>query len=689
MNTENLKNLKLFQPITVKGMTMKNRIANAPFGCVPMGDGDGFICDASIKNVHSLVSSGIGLLMCGIIRCVKEESKFIGHDGVQQNQQKKPFGVASLAGDEYIPGWKRLADYAHSFGCCLGVQLGEMGPQGLNAMSDLLPENEKYKFFSFSGEDTLPEMHNWTVEELDYLCECVAQCGRRAKEAGLDCVEIHAAHSTGLLYATALDPFFNNRDDEYGGDLERRFHMLEKTVSRMRELVGPDFPIFVRINGDDLKGQLGNTNEDVCKYLVPVLERIGVDAIDISQGGPMYTTEGPLPPMYYPRGCWMHLSGAVKKATKLPVVGAGRVTTIEMAAKYIEDDVVDIMYLGREIFADGECVRNFLRDGHDMNSRQCIACLQPGCMPCTVNFKERWAALPGFPPIVNDKKVETPKKVLVIGGGVAGMEAARVAAEKGHKVTLWERDGRLGGNVATLGEVNLTSEFRNIVEYQQRMLEQAGVDVRCCCTATIEKVKEFAPDTVLLATGFDMPVPEFLENSLMVMDHMSAIKRRREFRSLGQWHKKVVIYGFMAAEFALDLAEAGCDVTLMGPGKDTSIAAEGYITRERKVYLRRKLTDVNYIRVGECSKRVDNPRVLTHVKLEGADAQGVHYYHNGIHKTMPYDVLIVSGARKKNDAMFGDLEKIVPQVIKIGDCDKIDNIKGAISSANMVVRTKV
>lgn len=689
MRTENIKNLKIFQPITIKSMTMKNRIANAPFGCVPMGDGDGYICDASLKNIHSLVASDIGLLMCGIIRCLPDLNTFVGNDGEVAGKKKSPFGTASIADDSYIPGWKRLADYAHSFGCCLGVQLGEFGPQAMNYMSELRPENEKYKFYTFSGEDEITEKHIWTVEELDRLCEAVAQCGRRAKEAGLDCVEIHAAHSTGLLYANALDPFFNNRDDEYGGDIERNCHMLEKTVTRMRELVGSDYPIFVRINGDDLKGQLGNTNEDVCKYLVPILERIGVDVIDISQGGPMYTTEGPLPPMYYPRGCWMHLSGAVKKATKLPVIGAGRVTTMEMAAKYVEDGVVDIMYLGREIFADSEVIRNFLQDGNDYNSRQCIACLQPGCLPCTVNFKERWAALPGFPPIVNDNKAETPKKVLVIGGGVAGMEAARVAAEKGHQVSLWEREGRLGGNVGILSEVSLTSEFRNIIEYQQRQLANFNVDVRCCYAATVERVKEFAPDVVLMATGCDMPLPEFLQDGLMVMDHMSAIKRRREFRSLGQWHKKVVIYGFPAAEFALDLAETGCDVTLMGPGKDTTIAAEGYITRERKVFLRRKLTDINYIRESECSKRVTNPVVYTHAKLEGVDAQGVHYFHNGIHKTMTYDVLIYSGPRKKNDQIFEELEKIVPTVIKIGDCDKIDNIKGAISGANMTVRTKI
>lgn len=673
--------LKIFQPYSIKSMHMKNRLANAPYGNIPLGDGDGYITDYSLKNTRSLLASGIGMLMCGIVRCVPTLSTLLTHDGKSEAEKKPPISIASLADDSYIPGWKRLADLAHSYGCCLGVQLGEMGTQALNSVSEQIEDYKKYKFFSFSGEDTLPPQKIWTKEELDDLCESVAQCGRRAKEAGLDCVEIHSAHSTGLLYANAINPFFNHRNDEYGGTIERNFHMLRKTVTRMRELVGPDFPILVRINGDDLMGPLGNTLEDVCKYVVPILEDIGVDAIDISQGGPMYTTEGPLPPMYYPRGCWMHLAENIKKATKLPVIGVGRVTTLEMAAKYVEEGKCDIFYMGREIFADGKIVEKYLNDGDDRSVRQCIGCLRNNCMPCSINYKERFTALPGVPP-VPDGKVAEPKKVLVIGGGVAGMEAAIVAADRGHKVTLWERNATLGGNVATLASTPLTSELMNVIDYQTYMLGQTGVDVRVCYPATIERVKEFAPDVVFLATGFDMTMPEHLKGGLMVMDHFTAMKRKREFRSLDQWRKKVVIYGFAAAEFALDLAKEGCDVTLMGPGKDTAIGAEGYFTRERKVYLRRKLTDINFIRYQESSKRVTNPLVITHAKLEGVDADGVHYFHNGIHKTIPYDVLIYSGGRKKNNEMYEALTEIVPTVIKIGDVDKAGVIGDAIVAAN-------
>lgn len=675
----NRESLKIFQPITIGSMTMINRIANAPFGSVPMGDGAGYISDLSISNVTSLLNSDIGMLMCGIVNCMPTPMEN------REERRASGMGSASLEDDTYIEGWKRLADYAHSFGVCLGVQVGEFSYQGHNRLSELPKDNQKYRFFTFENKYELPEMHTWTKEELDKLAENVAQAGRRAKEAGLDCVEIHAAHGTGLLYAIATEPFLTERDDEYGGPIENRYHLLDKTVTRMRELVGSDFPIFVRINGDDLKGTLGMTIEDVCKYVVPILENMGISGIDVSQGGPMFTTEGPLPPMYYPRGCWSHLWSEIKKNTKLPVIGAGRVTTVEMAAKYIEDGSADVIYFGRELFADGSVVKNYLRDGNDKATRQCIACLKLGCMSCTVNYEERHGVFPWYDS-GNLNQVEHPKKILVIGGGVAGMEAARTAAQKGHTVALWERDIKLGGTVGRLASMPLTSEFQNLIEYQSRALGTAGVEVRLCYAATPERVRAYAPDVVLLAAGHSMPLPESCEGALMAMDHLDAFDRKREFRSVDQWHKKVVIYGFTAAEFALDLAAAGCDVTLIGAGGDDAIAGEGYITRERKVYLRRKLTDVNFVRGTEASKRVTNPVVYKHSKLEGADQEGFHFYHNGIHKTVKYDAFIFSGPRKKNDGLYESLSGIVPRVIKIGDCKRIGNIGDAIISANEAVR---
>jgi len=679
----NRKNLEILKPITIKSMTLRNRLANAPFGSIPAADGKGYINDTSIENCRTLIESNIGLLMMGPARAIPTPSKFYGSQG---EESKKPVGMASIEDDSYIESWKKLVDFAHSHGVKLGLQLGEWGPQGLNYMSDLIDDNKKYKFFSLNKEETLPDMHIMTLEELNNIVEYVAQAARRAKEAGIDCVELHSAHSTGLLYANALDPFFNNRDDEFGGDLDRRLALHVRTIKRMRELVGEDYPIFIRINADDMKGQLGHTIDDVCKYIIPRLEAAGFDCIDLSAGGPMYTMQGPLPPMYYPRGFMMHYAKAVKQVTKLPVIGVGRITTVEMAEKYLQDNCCDIVYMGRQIFADKNTLSNFL-EGRDerKSTRGCIACLKPGCIDCTVNYERYGTLNPGFiRPNLN--KVAEPKKILIIGGGVAGMEAARIAAIKGHNVTLWEKEGVLGGTVATLATTPLTSEFQNIIDYQIGQLSELNVNVRCCYEATLERVKAFAPDVCILATGADMLLPDSVKDGMMVMTHLDAMKRKREFRSMSQWRKKVVIYGFTAAEFAIDLAEAGADVTLMGAGGDFAIGSESYMTRERKFFLRRKLTDINYIRSSEETRRVYNPNVIFHAKLEGVSREGVHYYHHGIHKTMPYDVLIISGGKKKNDEMFEALQEFVPAVYKIGDCNKIANITQAINQANELVR---
>lgn len=678
-----VKDMKIFQPIQINKMVVKNRIASAPFGGIPAADVEGYICEESIKSVRELVESGIGMLTLGIITCMPVKIEIDA--GNYDTADKKKFGAASLNDDKYIPSWKLLVDYCHGFDCKLGVQLYEWGPQALNQLSDMPKDYQKYACYSLGGTDTMPPMKTLSVEDLNNVVENVAQAALRAKKAGLDYVEIHAAHSSALLYATSLDPFFNNRDDEYGGDFDRRSQLCFRTIRRMRELVGPDFPILIRINGDDLKGELGNTSEDVCKYIVPMLEEAGVDAIDISQGGPMYTTQGPLPPLYYPRGCWMHLSGAVKKVANVPVIGAGRITTVEMAEKYLREDFVDVLYFGRQLYSDGNIIHNYVEGKkNSCDNRECIGCLM-ACTPCSINYAREDIKQADYD-AGNLEPVKQPKKVLVIGGGVAGMEAARVAKIKGHDVTLWEKEGILGGTVATLATTPLLAEFQNVVDYLAGQMRALEVDVRCCCEATMDKIKELAPDAVILATGADFKMPENVAGQPMVMTHLEAMRRKREFRSLGQWHKKVVIYGFTAAEFAIDLAEAGADVVLMGGGGEKSLAAEGYISRERKVFIRRKLTDTNYIRRTEEEYRMYNPVLLTHTKLEGVSEKGVHYYHNGIHKTMPYDVLIISGGKKKNDELLEEIKTNIPETYAIGDCARLGNIHLAIKTANEVAR---
>ena len=172
----------------------------------------------------------------------------------------------------------------------------------------------------------------------------------------------------------------------------------------------------------------------------------------------------------------------------------------------------------------------------------------------------------------------------------------------------------------------------------------------------------------------------------MVMTLMEAMERKREFRSFADWHKKVWFSGFTGCEFALDLAAEGAEVTMVGPGGDNTVGIEKWITRDRKVYLRKRLTDGNYIRRSKDTERA-NVRMLFHSKIESVDEKGVHYYHNGIHKVADYDVVIITAPRAKNDALFDELNDIVPEVYKIGDCGNPGTIAEAMKSANEIART--
>ena len=554
-----------------------------------------------------------------------------------------------------------------------------------NFFSDM-PENlKKYAFNDMgTGKAGLPPYPGriMTKEDIRGIIRYAGIAAGRAKRAGFDCVSVHNAHSDIMFGACSLDPMFNARDDEYGGDLEGRLRFTVELIQEMRKNVGPDFPITMRINGDDLKGELGNTLEDICTYIIPELEKAGLDAIDVSQGGSMYAGQGCLPVLYYPRACWIYISSTIKKHAHVPVFGVGRVTSMEMAEKILREGKVDILYFGRQHYVDNDTVKKF-KEGKCMPSqvRQCIGC-DTRCFPCSVSYDSLDMVADGVVPVM---PLEKKKKILVIGGGVGGMEAARVAAQRGHDVTLWEKSGKLGGAVGTMATTPHLSEFQNIIDYLAGQMGELGVDVKVCCEGTLEKVKAFAPDAVILAAGTSEKLPEVFQGQPMVMSLMEAIDRKREFRSFAGWHKKVWFSGFTGCEFALDLADQGAEVTMVGPGGDDSVAAEKWFTRDRKVYLRKRLTDANYIRRSKDTERA-NVRMLFNSRIESVDAAGVHYYHNGIHKVGEYDVVIVTSPRVKNDQMYEALTGIVPEVYKIGDCDKTGLIQDAIAAANKVAR---
>jgi len=656
---------KVFEPIEIRGMKIKNRIGLPSLLNMPGGE-NGFVTDLTVRWFEERAKGGTGLIMTGaVIAGVPTQARSA------LNMQ-----FVGLFDDEHIPGFAKLAEAIHKHGAKLGVQLtGLGGPMSGRAPSpppfpdEIHPTDEL--FCAIMGiRIPITEI---TVEELEQVERDIAAAAARAKEAGVDCVELHCAHGGATLHNSFISPFYNRRTDKYGGSWEGRMRLPVETIAKMREAVGNDYPILTRISSSQRVGDRGVTLEDTIKYVVPALEKAGVDLLDVSQGDMIRSTEGITIPLYYPRGYYMDMTAEVKKSTRLPVIGVGRIVDLDMAERLLQEGKADIIFMGRQLTADPETPNKYF-EGRPEDIRHCIGCLAGCGRPCPINYDIQDEPIPFTP-------AEKSKKVLVIGGGVGGMEAARIATLRGHKVTLMEKDSELGGMVAALALTPMTAEFRNIVDYLGIQMRKLGVDVRVCKEATLADVEDLKPDVVIVAAGSSMLVPEVAEGKPGVMDHIEAV---RNWRAIGQ---KVVIWGLVAAELAISLAEQGKDVVMIGRGGEDTLARD--YAAGRRWYIVRKLTDVNVPRAVPEAERLSNPRVLYFVDVEDVSAEGVKIQvggNMGRKEVLPYDTLIISRERATNDSLFNELQGKAAEVYKIGDCSEVGDIKTAIWGANEVAR---
>ncbi len=584
-----------------------------------------------------------------------------------------------------IPGslekFAEIAEAVHAHGAKLGVQIGDGGimlGQGPSPMPYPNPDDPKISTFQyFTGNISpffpgLEDVLVLPVEEIEKKVDVFANFALKLKEAGVDCVELHCAHGGATLYCSFISPFYNRREDEYGGSWDNRLRFPINTIKKIRESVGKDFPIFVRLSVDELLGDQGITLKDTTEFIVPAMEEAGVDCFDISQGSILHSPEGITIPLYYPRGCYIHHAETVKKTTKLPVIGVGRIVEMEMANQFLEEEKADIIYMARQLTSDPDTPKKYFQ-GQGDEIRKCIGCLEGCGTPCPINYDMAPDALPLG-------KSEVAKKVLIIGGGVAGMEAARVCALRGHHVALMEKEAKLGGTVSSLALDPLSIEFANFIDYLGNQMKKLKIDVRVCRDVDLADVDEIKPDTVIVATGASLVIPDIAKGKSGVMDHIEALENRA---GIG---KKVIVWGLMyGSELAVSLAGEGKDVILIGEGGEKSMVS--HAADNRRWWVLRKLVDIDTVRATEHAAKLDNPEVLLNVKVEDVTSDGICVKTDkGDLKLIEFDTLIISRGRMKNDSLFDDLQEKVLEIFKIGDCSAAGNIQKAVQSANEVAR---
>lgn len=634
----------LFEPIKIGKTTVKNRLFMPPLS-TNLAD-KGYVTDALVEHYSNRAKGGVGLIVTEVTT-------------VEPVYTYLP-GDMSIYDDSFIPGWQKLVDAVHQYDAKILSQLFHPAYMAfpIPGTPQLIAPSNVGPYYAKSAPRAV------TVEELHVIVQQFGEAARRVQIAGGDGVEIQCAHAHGLL-GGFLTPLYNKRTDEYGGDINGRLRLTLEVIAKIRELCGDDFIIDVRISGDEYS-EGGLTLNDMI-YVSKQLEKAGVDFIHVS-GGNTIKRGSSMPAPGTSPAPHAHASEEIRKHVNIPVSTVARINEPWVAEELIANGKTDICMIGRPNLCDSEFA-NKAAAGKTDDIRPCIGCgrcltgiMMGKVIGCTVN-----------PSVESDeiKEAEEKKKVLVIGGGPAGMEAAYVAKKRGHEVVLCEKSGELGGLLRLAAVPIAKQELCKVIKFMARRLEHEGVEVRMNCEVTPEMLaNEFKDYEVICSTG---AVPKEIAPFKVFKQTMTAddVLSGKEYPG-----RKIVILGGGSvgcetadylAPLINDLFPANRDITVIEMTSSLMPGEGGAAKSQLTQRLMRK-----------------GVKIELNAQVTKVDETTITYEKDGQeHQITDADTLVFAVGYAPNKV---ENEAVEDRIHFIGDCNQVGNLKDAIQAANQLAK---
>ncbi len=668
----------LFQPITIGSMTVKNRVVMAPM-TTDYGNDDQTPSERLMAYLEARAAGGVGLITMEV--CTVD----VEHRYLQRS--------LTLGDDMYIDAHKPLIERIHRHGAKVQPQITHPGPESIISFFSGKPAVGPSPVVSPVWGTACRELD---IDEIPAIINQYAHAARRVQAAGYDGLELHAAHSYHLI-GSFLSPFRNKRKDAYAGHkFATRSRLLLEVLAAMRAQVGKDFPITVRLAGyERLPG--GREIDDTAR-LAPLAVEAGASAFHISGGGTDKLVSQIVASSAAGYAFNAALAESVKRVVKVPVFAVGRIHTPEQAEKIVGGGQADMIVMGRPMLADPEWANKAQRDAAN-TIRRCISCencidsMNRGTLACAVN------AFTGREEELSLQKTAAVKHVVVIGAGPGGMEAARVAALRGHRVTLIEREQRLGGALLLAATVHDDNRF--FLDYLKQAVRALPIDIQLGKTADVAMISALKPDAVIVATGAQVVVPK----AIALQDGVWFGRDVRELLT-GRWQRWARHWPSLLAPVMLKVGEwwnrylhpqvlqvaghvwmpFGKRVAVIGTDLPAVELAEFFAKRRRQVYLLatedKLLPEVGRKRRAEHMDKLDQfkVRVMLGLDLHTVAAQAIHYAPAGSAERFSLDVdsVLVAGDVTADMTLADQLTAAGLPVQAIGDCAGYGQIVKAV-----------